>query len=646
MSWVISLVLAGLMISPGSNLSVNTNNNFVNANAPTVVSLDETERFEQTYPLNANGKVSVSNVNGSITVEAWDRNEVRLEAVKTADTKEHLAEVQIKINARQDAFSVETDYGSWRRGESGVWKNKNYGKLEVQYRLQVPRGAVLNEIETVNGSVTISNMTNSTTASAVNGNVRATNLRGTARISTVNGTTEADFDSLASTGQITLDTVNGKVILTIPSDASATVKADTLNGQIINDFGLPVRKGEYVGKDLYGKLGNGDLRIKLNSVNGDLMIKRKQDGKSVSPATNLLPQKNKADDDNDDDDDDEDKDDDDNSVNIVKMNKEITKAVKDAQKDSVKAIKLSEKELAKIQPELDKINAEAIKEAAKIANSDEMRERVREAQRAQRGALARMGEIGWIAPVMEKKTETFKVKGIPTVTVDAKDCPVTVKGWDKSEVQYVITSFSKAAKPFGYTVTQGEAQGESRVNIKVAEQATPPDGVVFGDSTRVRVEVYVPKKSNLRILSNREVRLENVSGDINVEGGEESVNVRDVDGKLRVATCIGSIRIIGFSGDLESKTINGAMNLEGSFDKINAQTADGTIVLTLPENANANIESNRKDIETDGISLVALGDKKDVSVWKVGNGGNNYRLYTTADGQVLVRSSNNLKTSF
>src|SRR5215213_6904384 len=166
MSWVISLVLAGLMISPGSNLSINTDNNFVNANAPTVVSLDETERFEQTYPLNANGRVSVSNINGSITVEAWDRSEVRLEAVKTADTKEHLSEVQIKINARQDSFSVETDYGSWRNSESGVWKNRNTGRIEVQYRLQVPRGAVLDEVETVNGSVTISNMTNSTKASA------------------------------------------------------------------------------------------------------------------------------------------------------------------------------------------------------------------------------------------------------------------------------------------------------------------------------------------------------------------------------------------------------------------------------------------------------------------------------------------------
>jgi DUF4097 and DUF4098 domain-containing protein YvlB len=639
MSWVISLVLAGLMITPGSNLSINTNNNYVNVNAPTVVSLDETERFEQSYPLNANGRVSVSNINGSVTVEAWDKNEVRLEAVKTADTKETLAEVQIKIVARQDSFSVETDYGSWRNN-NGTWKNKNHSRLDVQYRLQVPRGAVLDEIETVNGSVTISNMTNSTKASAVNGSVRATNLRGTARLSSVNGTTEADFDSVASTGQISLETVNGKVLLTIPSDANATVKADTLNGQIYNDFGLPVRKGEYVGRDLYGKIGSGSLTIKLSSVNGELAIRRKQDGKSPNPAINLLQQKNKADDNDDDDnDDDDDKDDDSVSVNAAKINRETAKAVKDAQKESLKAMKLSQKELEKIQPELDKINLQAIEDAAQVIDTEKIKEQLRAAQMRQRDLMIRAGEIGWVAPSIEKKTETFKVKGVPKVTVDAKDCSVIVKGWDKPEVQYLITKMSRVQQPVSYTVTKGD----SHVNIKVAEPTTPADGVVFSDLSRIRVEVYVPKKSNLRILTNREIRVENVSGELELEGGEDAVNVRDVDGKLRVATADGSIRIIGFRGDLESRTIDGAMMLEGDFQKINAQTADGTIVLTLPENANANIESNRKDIEAEGIALVPAGDKKDVSVWKIGSGGSIYRLYTTADGQVFVRSSNNLK---
>jgi hypothetical protein len=632
------------MTTPGSNLSINTNNNFVNADAPVVVSLDETERFEQTYPLNANGRVSVSNVNGSITVEAWDRNEVRLEAVKTADTKESLAEVQIRIDARPDSIRIETDYGSWRRNDGSALKNKNHGRLEVQYRLQVPRGAVLDGIETVNGSVTISNMTNSTRASAVNGSVKATNLRGTARISTVNGTTEVDFDTLASSGQILLETVNGKVLLTIPSDANATLRADTVNGQISNDFGLPVRKGEYVGRDLYGRLGNGALNIKLNSVNGELAIRRKQDGKSPSPATNLLPQKNKADDADTDEDNDEDADEDNEiSVKAAKINKDAAKAVKDAQKESLRAMKLTEKELAKIQPELDRINEEAIRDAAKIVNSEEMKERLREAQQRQREAIMRARDIGWVAPTIEKKTENFKVRGVPRVTVDAKNCSVTVKGWDKPEVQYLVTRVSKVQQPVNYKIDHGDSQ----VNIKLSEPPTPPaDGVVFGDLSRTRIEVYVPKKSNLRILTDREIRLENISGEIELEGDDEAVNIRDADGRLRVATDDGNIRIIGFRGDLEAKTGDGAMNLEGDFQQINAQTVDGTIVLTLPDAANANIESNRKDLAADGISLVSLGDKKDVSVWKVGSGGSVYRLYAAADGQVFIRSSNNLKASF
>jgi hypothetical protein len=215
---------------------------------------DEVERFEQSYPLNANGRVSVGNINGSIVVEAWDKNEVHLEAVKTADSKETLAAVEIKVDSRPDSFRVEADYDQWKlQGRGDQWQRNR--RLEVQFKLSVPRGAVLDEIGTVNGSVTVSNFTNMTKASAVNGDVRAANLRGAANLSTVNGEVVGDFDRLESGSRISLNTVNGKVTLTIPSDSNATVRADSLNGPITNDFGLPVRKGEYVGRDLYGRIG-------------------------------------------------------------------------------------------------------------------------------------------------------------------------------------------------------------------------------------------------------------------------------------------------------------------------------------------------------------------------------------------------------
>ncbi len=158
--------------------------------------------------------------------------------------------------------------------------------------MTVPRNAMLNEITTVNGSVSITGGGSLTKASSVNGQVRATNLPGTANLSTVNGTVEADFDQLQTGSRISLNTVNSTVNLVVPSDANATVKADTVNGNIVNDFGLPIRKGEYVGRDLYGRIGSGDVQIRLNSMNGTLSVKRKNDGKNVNPVTNLLTTRN------------------------------------------------------------------------------------------------------------------------------------------------------------------------------------------------------------------------------------------------------------------------------------------------------------------------------------------------------------------
>lgn len=637
MSWLISLVLAGVVFSADTTLPVQRSN-YSNAEttAKKVIRLDETERFEQTYPLNSNGRVSVSNVNGSITIDTWDRNEVKLEAVKTADDKDRLTEVEIKIDSQKDYLSVETNYDNWKRDGNRGWKN--YGKLTVDYRLTVPRNAILDEIETVNGSVNIANSNNMTKASAVNGQVIATNLRGTANLSTVNGDVEANFDQLQSSSKISLNTVNGKVNLTIPSDANATVKADSVNGTISNDFGLPVRKGEYVGRDLYGRIGSGEVQIRLNSVNGGLNIKRKQDGKSVNPATNLLPAKSQ---DSDEDWDNDNDNDNDTSVNVNKVNKEIKKSVKKSQTEIAAQMRESQREMQRAQREMERVKPEI----AKI-NKEEIQARIDEGMRRQKEAMERLTNVNFFpgAPVIEKKSETFSVKNTPKVTVDARNCSVSVRGWDKPEVQYSITRISKGRnqKPLAYNADHSD----SEVKITVSGAKDADNRELFGDSERVRVEVFVPKKSNLRILTNREIRLENVSGDIDLTGGDESINVRDVDGKLKIASADGNIRVIGFKGEIESRTADGDMSLEGDFQKITATTGDGDIIVTLPDDASAIIKANTDAVSLDGIapSKVKTADvSEDGSVWRIGNGGSANYSFNVADGQVFIRSMSNLR---
>ncbi len=637
MSWLYSIVFAGLVLSSEDTIKQSCP---LPADAPAAVVTrqgDETEKFEQSYPLTANGRVNVSNVNGSIVVEAWERNEVRLEATKIADTKEALADVQIKVDSRADYLSVEADYDTWRR-DRGEKNWKNHGKLEVQFRLSVPRGAVLDGIETVNGSVTVSNFVNITKASAVNGNVNATNLRGTASLETVNGEVVADFDRLETGSKISLETVNGRVNLVLPSDANATLKADSLNGPIKNDFGLPVRKGKYVGYDMYGRVGSGDVQIKLESVNGSLTVSRKNDGKTVNPSVNLLPQKAK--------DDDEDWDNE-TSMNRPsdkvndKLNKEIAKSIKDSARAAAEGMKVAQQELVRIAPEIEKIKVETDK-AVQI-DQEKLQREIQDQMRKQRIDLSRMRtNISWPGrgQFIEKKSNSFPVKATPKVIVEAKGGSVRVKGWDRSEVKYVLTEMDgrRGRAP----VSVAETASENAVTLRLVNNAAAARDIYFnGNTDSVRVEVFVPRKSDLKVVSNGEIRLDGVSGNIDVSGVDESIDVRNVQGKLKVDAADAQVRIIGFEGELDSKTVGGDVYLEGNFSRIAANSEEGSYVLTVPEKYNADVVANIEAITVENLHAPEVVKE---GQWRFGSGGPKF-TFNISDGDITFRNLNTLTST-
>src|SRR5215813_14878192 len=84
-------------------------------------SAEFTEEFHQTYPLSADGRVDIGNINGSVHVTGWDRNEVKVDAVKSAHSKERLDEAKVRVNATNSRVSIHTEYPErdhdWRRGD-------------------------------------------------------------------------------------------------------------------------------------------------------------------------------------------------------------------------------------------------------------------------------------------------------------------------------------------------------------------------------------------------------------------------------------------------------------------------------------------------------------------------------------------------
>jgi hypothetical protein len=635
MSWLYSIFLAGLAFSSSSS-PVNLNAVAKPDNAVVTARADETEHFDQTYPLTSNGKVNLSNVNGSVTVEAWDRNEVHVEYTKTADSKERLNDVNVRIDSRADGISIDTDYDNWKRDNNNDHGWKFSGKLEVAFKLTVPRGAMLNEIETVNGSVDVADFTNYTKVSAVNGSVNARNIRGTARLSTVNGEVHADFDRLETGSRISLDTVNGHVNLSIPSDSNATVKADSLNGSITNDWNLPVRKGKYVGRDLYGKLGSGDVQIKLSSVNGQLAIGRKNDGRQLSPATNLLPEKGK-----DDDDWDTDMDiDADVNTKIVKIdkekiNKQIRQSMQQSQREMIKAQTAVQTEMANVGPQIAKAVAETAAAGALIAaNQAEIQRSIQDAMRSVN--VVYMPGV----PRVETKSNTFTMRGVPTVTIEGSECAVKVTGWDRSDVQYRVVQFSNARRDTPLKVTDNHT--DTSVDIKVEDPDEARRAASYFDShERTRIEVMVPKKSNLHIKANGEIRLDGVSGELDVTGGGSSVNVRDSDGTLQVTTNDGRIRVIGFRGDVNAISGDAPISLEGEFASLSAKAGDSPVNVVLPANASADLESNCASVVGDGIPLTKVSSKDERSTYRIGAGGGHHFLIES-DGGVSIRSTDTI----
>jgi DUF4097 and DUF4098 domain-containing protein YvlB len=253
-----------------------------------------TQEFHKTYALGADGRVSLENINGGVTITGWDRNEVQVDAIKRAKRQDRLDEAKIVIESNANSISIRTEYP--QRDHNFNWGDEN-NPASVDYTLHVPRHARLDQVELINGSLEIHEVAGDVHASSVNGRVLAKDLAGRADLSTVNGQTEAEFRQLPKS-HIHASSVNGSVRVTIPSDANADIHASTVSGGITTDFGFSVSKQSVIGRSLDGRLGSGGTDIELSDVNGGIQLLRAHDGKTVSPATGSN-HKHKDDDDGD-----------------------------------------------------------------------------------------------------------------------------------------------------------------------------------------------------------------------------------------------------------------------------------------------------------------------------------------------------------
>jgi DUF4097 and DUF4098 domain-containing protein YvlB len=221
---------------------------------------NQTEVFDRTLPLFAGASFSLSNVNGSVSVEGWNREAVEIYAVKTAKQSADLALVRIDTDAEPGRVAVSTTY-----------PQGNDAEVSVDYTVRVPRRIVLEQLATVNGTVHVSGVDGQGELRSVNGDISVASSEGGFSAHTTNGGIHVELLRLTAPNSLDLETVNGSIVLMLPKDSQATLDARSLNGGFHSD--LPVALlSEYSPRGIRGRLSGGGVPIQLRTVNGAIRI--------------------------------------------------------------------------------------------------------------------------------------------------------------------------------------------------------------------------------------------------------------------------------------------------------------------------------------------------------------------------------------
>lgn len=233
------------------------------------------EKFDQTFDFRRGGKLILTNTNGGIVVEAWDRNEVRIEAekiVKSRDRRlaeEIMKEIRIEIDHNDDYLEIHTKIPKHKHGFWGSVFGDRVS-ISVKYRLTVPRELKL-DVSTVNGAVDVSDVSGNIRVKSTNGHVHVYEAKGTVDAKTTNGGIDVELLDFDEDEDMSFKTTNGGIKVYFPRNFRAYVDAKTTNGSITTDFPIKVR-GEISRKRLQGSINEGGGRIKLHTTNGSIKI--------------------------------------------------------------------------------------------------------------------------------------------------------------------------------------------------------------------------------------------------------------------------------------------------------------------------------------------------------------------------------------
>jgi DUF4097 and DUF4098 domain-containing protein YvlB len=244
---------------------------------------------------------------------------------------------------------------------------------------------------------------------------------------------------------------------------------------------------------------------------------------------------------------------------------------------------------------------------------------------------------GWPA-FGDEWNKKFTISGKADLRIDAADGSVTVRSWDRNEIEARVTTQGWRISPSEVRVLDRQAGDRVEIDVRV-----PRMEISFGRHS-VHVELEVPRelRSEIRTGDGR-ILARDLKGEVHLSTGDGSIEVESIDGIFEAKTGDGHIRASGRWDRLDLDTKDGSIEADirpGS--KMTAgwrvRTGDGHVTLRLPENFGADLDAHTGDgtIHVD-FPVTLSGALGGSEVHGKLNGGGEILLVRTGDGPIRLQ---------
>lgn len=234
------------------------------------------EYFESEYDANDDTILSVSTVNGAITITSWDGVNISLNATKRSTYGiEDLDKAEIIVTENNNELTIEIQHTQPIRTRA------------VDLDINIPYNVTVKSASSTNGPIQITDTKGDTVLSNTNGPINIEDIDGYIKASTTNGGIEikgtTGIDDLTTTNggitaeifdikdDVNIQSTNGGITVYLKSSINASIEIATINGGISVDDAL-ISITESSSKSLKGTIGTGGDTIKIQTTNGDINV--------------------------------------------------------------------------------------------------------------------------------------------------------------------------------------------------------------------------------------------------------------------------------------------------------------------------------------------------------------------------------------